>query len=138
MLPQGYIQMVYLQLRSCETAFVQRNDATSSTMLRKVATKSQSNGVWVDSKACVANGEAVTVVRCVATSPPSTLFFVNSRTLIGCTDPLRREVGAPHQRFRVNKKRSGRGESSRTLHYRMLRARRNHPVGKKDYSERFV
>ena len=27
----------------------------------------------------------------------STSFFVNSRTLMGCTDPLRRGVGAPHQ-----------------------------------------
>ena len=29
--------------------------------------------------------------------PPSTSFFVKSRTLMGCTDPLRRGVGAPHQ-----------------------------------------
>ena len=29
--------------------------------------------------------------------PPSTSFFANSRTLMGCTDPLRRGVGAPHQ-----------------------------------------
>ena len=27
----------------------------------------------------------------------STSFFVNSRTLMGCTDPLKRGVGAPHQ-----------------------------------------
>ena len=33
------------------------------------------------------------------TTPPNTTtsFFVSSRTLIGCTDPLRRGVGAPHQ-----------------------------------------
>ena len=29
--------------------------------------------------------------------PPSTSFFANSRRLMGCTDPLRRGVGAPHQ-----------------------------------------
>ena len=33
----------------------------------------------------------------VTNSPPSTSFFANSRTLMGCTDPLRRGVGAPHQ-----------------------------------------
>ena len=29
--------------------------------------------------------------------PPTTLLFVNSRTLMGCIDPLRRGVDAPHQ-----------------------------------------
>ena len=55
--------MEYLQLNLRETVFIQRTDATSSTMLRKEATKSHSDGVWVDSRACVANGEAVIVIR---------------------------------------------------------------------------
>ena len=32
----------------------------------------------------------------VTNSPHPLRFFANSRTLMGCTDPLRREVGAPH------------------------------------------
>ena len=31
------------------------------------------------------------------TTPPTTSLFFNSRTLMGCTDPLRRGVGALHQ-----------------------------------------
>ena len=35
--------------------------------------------------------------RSVNIDDSSTSFFVNSRTLMGCTDPLKRGVGAPHQ-----------------------------------------
>ena len=43
------------------------------------------------------NKEAIAVNQASDDSPPSTSFFVSPRTLMGCTDPLRRGVGAPHQ-----------------------------------------
>ena len=46
-----------------ESASVYRGDGNELTMLRKKPTASSSAGVWLDSQACVEDGETVTVVQ---------------------------------------------------------------------------
>ena len=96
---QGYIQASYLQLQSArETVFVQRNDATSTTMLRKVATKSRSGDVWVASNECVRNGDAVTVVRycnefCLIRTSSNEQGYINSDYLVAGVVMPRKDGG---------------------------------------------
>jgi len=59
---EGYIRSSYFQSAD-QQAFVGRADGTTSTMLRKVADTSREPSVFVESRACVRDGEVVSVLR---------------------------------------------------------------------------
>jgi len=61
---EGFVNSSYLH-DDCP-ATVLSDDATSSTMLRKIATPVRSEAVWVDSRKAVRNGETVQMLFCQA------------------------------------------------------------------------
>ena len=56
--------------------------------------------------------------ECAHVSISEVACYRTERTLMGCADPLRRGIGAPHQCSRVNEQRSDWGESSLALFIR--------------------
>ena len=69
--------------------------ATEEAFIKTTVMMGDTNtNVWIDGADVDAEGRWVRNVNIIDDS--STSCFVNSRTMMGCTDPLRRGVGAPH------------------------------------------